>query len=259
MKNLLSIGEVSKIKAVSHRMLRHYDKLGILVPVHVNEETGYRYYSKSQMIILDLIFVCTDLGIPLRSINDYISEDGSYDVAAIVETGKRLATERLKKTNETIYRLNSIEKRFMMTDRSQSGIVRKYIEERYFFSVEVDESDDSIETYWSRLSEMYEKAGRRGLICTVNMGQYVVFSEGAYGLFVYIEVAKPKKAATDIRRIPSGNFDCEVFEDEEYEIAKKKYLKDYPEGTIIIIEDVIETRVSDKMLPIEIQLSVSEG
>ncbi len=108
MKNLFSIGEVSKIKGVSHRMLRHYDKIGILVPTLVNEETGYRYYSKSQMMILELIIICRDLVITLKQINSYISEDGSYDTKKILEDGQKLADEKQKQLNKTVYKLDTM-------------------------------------------------------------------------------------------------------------------------------------------------------
>ena len=45
-KNLFSIGEVSKIKA-----LRYYHKMGILIPRYIDNTTGYRYYSINQFIL----------------------------------------------------------------------------------------------------------------------------------------------------------------------------------------------------------------
>lgn len=45
MKNLFSIGEVSKKKGVIIKALRYYHKMGILIPRHIDNTTGYRYYS----------------------------------------------------------------------------------------------------------------------------------------------------------------------------------------------------------------------
>ena len=42
MEQLYTIGQVSKLKGVSPRMLRYYDQLGILVPKSVDAQTGYR-------------------------------------------------------------------------------------------------------------------------------------------------------------------------------------------------------------------------
>ncbi|CEO20468.1 MerR family DNA-binding transcriptional regulator [Paraclostridium sordellii] len=51
MKNLFSIGEVSKIKGVIIKALRYYHKMGILIPRYIDNTTGYRYYSINQFIL----------------------------------------------------------------------------------------------------------------------------------------------------------------------------------------------------------------
>ena len=38
---MISIGEFSKICHVTTRTLRHYDDIGLLKPIHINEENNY--------------------------------------------------------------------------------------------------------------------------------------------------------------------------------------------------------------------------
>ena len=38
----LSIGQMAKLNNVSVQALRHYEKLGLMVPSYINNETGYR-------------------------------------------------------------------------------------------------------------------------------------------------------------------------------------------------------------------------
>jgi len=45
----LKIGEFSKLCFVTVKTLRHYEKLGLLLPHDVDEWTGYRYYDVNQM------------------------------------------------------------------------------------------------------------------------------------------------------------------------------------------------------------------
>src|SRR3954470_3469580 len=47
-RNLISIGQFSLQTRLTVRALRLYDKLGILVPAHVDPDTGYRYYTPEQ-------------------------------------------------------------------------------------------------------------------------------------------------------------------------------------------------------------------
>lgn len=46
---MFKIGDFSKLSSISIRMLRHYDKVELLQPVKVDEQSGYRYYSASQL------------------------------------------------------------------------------------------------------------------------------------------------------------------------------------------------------------------
>lgn len=46
---MLSIGEFSKICEVSTKTLRYYDEIGLINPVEINPENGYRYYSIRQL------------------------------------------------------------------------------------------------------------------------------------------------------------------------------------------------------------------
>lgn len=52
---MYTIGEFSKIGKVSTKMLRHYNKIGLLLPKKINPENGYRYYTHEQ--VKDIIII----------------------------------------------------------------------------------------------------------------------------------------------------------------------------------------------------------
>ena len=45
---LLKIGELADFSGISTKALRVYEKMELIKPVKVDEETGYRYYSPDQ-------------------------------------------------------------------------------------------------------------------------------------------------------------------------------------------------------------------
>ncbi len=47
-EELLSIGRFAQLTGLTAKALRHYDELGLLRPAHVDEFTGYRWYSLEQ-------------------------------------------------------------------------------------------------------------------------------------------------------------------------------------------------------------------
>lgn len=69
------IGEFSKMCFVTVKTLRHYEKLGLLIPHEVDEWTGYRYYDVSQMDELNMILRLKKLGLSLEEIRE-MKEEG---------------------------------------------------------------------------------------------------------------------------------------------------------------------------------------
>lgn len=100
MEQLYTVGQVSKLKGVSPRMLHYYDKLGILVPRSVDPKTGYRRYTLDQMLELDAIKMCIDAGIPLAQLS---AIQGREPKAAMMEILKE-AQAKLASHIETLER-----------------------------------------------------------------------------------------------------------------------------------------------------------
>ncbi|TMR97382.1 MerR family transcriptional regulator [Nonomuraea basaltis] len=66
------IGQLARMAGVSERTLRHYDKIGLLVPATVDSATGYRWYGVAELSRLERIRGLQRLGLPLRQIADLL-------------------------------------------------------------------------------------------------------------------------------------------------------------------------------------------
>lgn len=73
---MLKIGDFSKLSRISIRMLRHYDEIGLLVPVCIDPITGYRYYNENQLPSANRIMVLKNMGFSLSIISDIMD---NYD------------------------------------------------------------------------------------------------------------------------------------------------------------------------------------
>lgn len=69
---MYKIGDFSKLGQVSARMLRHYDKLGLLTPSQTDKWTGYRYYTIDQLSDLHRIIALKDMGLSLEQITQLL-------------------------------------------------------------------------------------------------------------------------------------------------------------------------------------------
>lgn len=104
-KQLLSIGEASKITGVHVKSLRYYDRIGVFKPEYVDERSGYRYYSFEQLQNIIAVRTCLDNGIVLNEFGNYSTAD-SLDYLRLI----RDARDNIEK------RIAILEKRKMYLD-----------------------------------------------------------------------------------------------------------------------------------------------
>lgn len=64
----MQIGEFAKLCGTRISVLRHYDKCGLLTPVHTDSLTGYRYYSPAQARLFRQISLLKEAGFSLSEI-----------------------------------------------------------------------------------------------------------------------------------------------------------------------------------------------
>jgi DNA-binding transcriptional MerR regulator len=79
MKKGISIGDFSRMTHLSIKTLRHYHEVGLLAPAEIDEVTGYRYYTKSQVPVAQVIRRLRGLDLPLEELRSIL---GSADPAA---------------------------------------------------------------------------------------------------------------------------------------------------------------------------------
>ena len=70
--HLLRIGDFSRFTTLSVRMLRHYDQVGLLVPVHVDPSSGYRFYGPNQVRTASRIRTLRDAGCGIGQIAELL-------------------------------------------------------------------------------------------------------------------------------------------------------------------------------------------
>ncbi len=71
---MLKIRDFAKLAEVSMTTLRYYDEIGLLKPIHVDPETGYRFYTMDQLPHLHRILAFKELGLGLTQIVEILDE-----------------------------------------------------------------------------------------------------------------------------------------------------------------------------------------
>ncbi len=208
MENYLSIGEVAKIRNIDVQSLRYYEKLGILIPAYVNPENGYRYYSLEQIMILDTIILCIDLGIPLKQLKEYVDESGQLEFERLLKDGKKLAKEKIEKINSGI---NSIDRTLKHINAQKSfqgrtGYYTRYIFERFVITMPCEKNLDA-KSYEKNLSHLFTVAKENGLHATFPHGIISTYQGNQYvHSKMFLEVSQT--ASSTIHSLPGGNYLC---------------------------------------------------
>jgi len=110
---VLKIGDFSTLSKISIYMLRHYNEIGLLIPRHVDEFTGYRYYSEDQLPIANRIQALKDMGMSLAMIKDILSE---YD------NSERLRKYLMIQASQKKEEIAAMQKQLLLLERTISNL-----------------------------------------------------------------------------------------------------------------------------------------
>jgi MerR family copper efflux transcriptional regulator len=85
----VNIGSVSEASGVSQRMIRHYEKIG-LIPAAARRDSGYRDYADADVHRLRFIANARDIGFPIEEIRTLLGlwsdrDRASAEVKALAE------------------------------------------------------------------------------------------------------------------------------------------------------------------------------
>jgi DNA-binding transcriptional MerR regulator len=113
---MYKIGDFSRLAQVSVRMLRHYDKLGLLEPSHTDRFTGYRYYTIDQLPRLNRIVALNDLGLTLAQIADLLGKDNKLPPEQLRGMLALRRLELARELEEKRWQLASVEARLQQIE-----------------------------------------------------------------------------------------------------------------------------------------------
>lgn len=103
---MLRIGEFSMLSTISIHMLRNYDKIGLLVPEHIDSDNGYRYYDIDQLLTANRIIAMKEMGFGLEEIKHslYLSEEELNKLIQKKQIEKKIELQNL---NEQLRRIET--------------------------------------------------------------------------------------------------------------------------------------------------------
>lgn len=133
---MFRIGEFSRIAQIPGSVLRYYDQIGLLKPAHIDQWTGYRYYSASQLPRLHRILALKELGLTLDQITQLVDEEiSSQEMRGMLMLRKAQVEQTV---HEEMMRLQQIEARLQFIEAPKKAtfdIVLKNVPAQHYISV----------------------------------------------------------------------------------------------------------------------------
>lgn len=244
-RNLLSIGEVSEISGVHINSLRYYDKLGILKPAYIDPDTNYRYYSITQIEMIEAIQMCVELDIPLKQYLNFTANEGqTIHAEQLLDYGKIQAEKKIQaiyKGLNHIKRLKTeIEHANLLINTAQA-VVYEVPRKRYFIipMKGVPTDDDYIS-----IDRLRFVAANKGYQTGLELGLLYFFkADNMIERYQFIEVVSDTKTEDkNIIIIPAGRFIAKAVSADDIENAPchfpEQFKQDY---TKIVIETELFT------------------
>lgn len=212
-KDLLSIGDFSKITGVHIKALRYYDSIGILPPIYTDPESGYRYYALHQKAIVDAIQFCVELGIPLKEFSSFTNQSIPWiSYADLVEKGKAILEERISALQNRLTRLENMRAEIARSENSYRNDRPTFytLPARDCWMVPYDGPqlcEEANHLIKKIILDIYRNDLRLGNIG----GLLLLRHQGEWKQFLFIDVQareEDRKKRAEILRIPQGRYLC---------------------------------------------------
>lgn len=136
--NLMLIGEIAEFFGISRKAIRLYEKKGIIKPVEVDAQNGYRYYSAGQVQQLNALLELKALGFSLDEIKKIMDGETGREQLLCAFAKKRQAwkeamnaakykAESLDNIMKNLETLQSAEEIREMTDEQRAWLLVKMV------------------------------------------------------------------------------------------------------------------------------------
>lgn len=132
---LLSIGEMAKITGVNIKSLRYYEQVGVLLPVYINPDSGYRYYSLAQVSAVELIQACVEIGLPLKELHRFSDPNNSIDYLSFLSYSEELMKQKIELLQQNLKGMQEVKEEIKLLKKyrhSKKQHIRQ-LSEKYLY------------------------------------------------------------------------------------------------------------------------------
>lgn len=170
--NFLTIGQLAKLSGIHIKALRYYESIDILKPSAINPDNGYRYYSHSHIVYVQVIKICAKYGLPLKDFKRFVFNNQQIDMAAILTKAQEKLTQQASELIENQAYLSSLQQQLELShliDQYPHQHLKEQVEDYLLFPFTGE-----------MLSSYYYEAVQKSLSLIVNTNTVYANRVGCY-------------------------------------------------------------------------------
>jgi DNA-binding transcriptional MerR regulator/effector-binding domain-containing protein len=153
MQSSLGIGDFARATHLSVKTLRHYHETGVLVPLEVDAQTGYRRYGSDQIVTAQVIRRFRALDMPLEEIRAVL---GAQDIEArneLISAHLGRLESSLARTQSAVASLRGL---LQHSARSSARIEQRSVDATMAAAIiQVVDAKDALTWYQGAVAELY--------------------------------------------------------------------------------------------------------
>lgn len=170
---MYKIGDFSSMSKTTIKALRYYEKEGLLKPIYIDQNTGYRYYETSQLVEISKIISLRQIGLSIKDIKNILN---GCDMKSILNKRKKEIKENL-----TIYTTQLSKINYLLEENNMKNEI--FIKEIPSYIVYYS---DGIISDFSKITEFVLQTGAEcakanpNLKCITPNYCYISYLDGEY-------------------------------------------------------------------------------
>lgn len=209
----LSIGELSRATAPTVKTLRHYHEREILLPAHVDPDTGYRYYDQRAIERARVIKALRSLELPVDEIKQILAEcEDDGDALEFLTAHRASIAERLSHLRSIAKVLDTViqtETEASAMSDSQFVVEEKQVPSQLVAGIRTRGRFAQSADVFKRLGRAFGfgLAGKAGMLI---YDEEYKEADADFEPFFPIKRAKKTEADIHVRELPGGRALCLV-------------------------------------------------
>jgi len=173
---MYQIGLFSKINRITTKTLRHYDEIGLLKPEYIDDYTGYRFYSSSQLSRLHRIIALKQLGLGLGEISEVLQRPENTET--LLRLRKNELEKRMAEEKQMLIQIQSALDNIKGDREMKYNAVIKSLPACIVASMRT--TAPSYDSYFELIPPMGEEMARQGAVCAKPAYCFNIYHDGEY-------------------------------------------------------------------------------